>query len=70
MDERLLKNVKYYRERANLTPEELSKRIGKKEDYIKRFEDGKLSKYPTLELLSCISKELNIEIKKLFKYGE
>lgn len=70
MDERLLKNVKYYREKANLTPEELSKRLGQKSDYIKRFETNMLKKNPTISLLHDIADELGIDIRDLFSNEE
>lgn len=70
MDERLLKNVKYYREKANLTPEELSKRLGQKSDYIERFEADMLKRCPTIRVLLDIADELNINIKDLFSNEE
>ena len=45
----ILKRFKIARERANLTAEELSLKLGKKEDYIKRIENEELIlRMPTL----------------------
>ena len=65
-----LKNVKYYREKANLTPKELSKRVGQKSDYIERFEADLLKKNPSIRVLLDIADELNIDIRDLFSNEE
>ena len=70
MDKRLLKNVKYYREKANLTPEELSKRLGKKSDYIEKFEADELVRHPSIRVILDIADELGISIKELFSNEE
>ena len=45
----ILKRLKIARERANLTAKELSLKLGKKEDYIKRIENEELIlRMPTL----------------------
>ena len=61
----VLSNIKYYREKLNLTQEELSIKIGRKENLIKRIENNETKLEPTLITIDLIAKELNIPIEYL-----
>lgn len=63
----VLNNIKYYREKANVTQEELSIKIGRKNDFIKRLEDGETRLEPTLITIDLIAKKLNISTEYLVK---
>ena len=63
----VIKKVKDYREKNNLTQEELSLKLNKKKDFITRLEDNKLSKALTIDLIEQIADILNISIKQLMK---
>jgi len=63
----VLNNIKYYREKANVTQEELSIKIGRKNDFIKRLEDGETRLEPTLITIDLIAKKLNIPTEYLVK---
>ena len=45
----VIKKVKEYREKNNLTQEELLLMLNKREDFITRLEDNKLSKALTID---------------------
>ena len=61
----VIKKVKEYREKNNLTQEELSLMLNKREDFITRLEDNKLSKALTIDLIDQIAKIFNISIQQL-----
>ena len=63
----VIKKVKEYREKNNLSQEELSLKLNKKKDFITRLEDNKLSKELTIDLIEQIADILNISIKQLMK---
>lgn len=63
----VLNNIKYYREKANVTQEELSIKIGRKNDFINRLEDGETRLEPTLITIDLIAKKLNIPTEYLVK---
>lgn len=63
----VVKKVKEYREKNNLSQEELSLKLNKKKDFITRLEDNKLSKALTIDLIEQIANILNISIKQLMK---
>ena len=63
----VIKKVKEYREKNNLSQEELSLKLNKKKDFITRLEDNKLSKALTIDLIEQIADILNISIKQLMK---
>lgn len=63
----VIKKVKEYREKNNLSQEELSLKLNKKKDFITRLEDNKLSKALTIDLIEQIANILNISIKQLMK---
>lgn len=61
----VIKKVKDYREKNNLTQEELSLKLNKKKDFITRLEDNKLSRALTIDLIDQIAKILNVSIQQL-----
>lgn len=63
----VIKKVKEYREKNNLSQEELSLKLNKKKDFITRLVDNKLSKALTIDLIEQIADILNISIKQLMK---
>ena len=60
----VIKKVKDYREKNNLTQEELSLKLNKKKDFITRLEDNKLSRALTIDLIDQIAKILNVSIEQ------
>lgn len=60
-------NIKYYREKANITEEDLSLRLGKNKKFISNLEKGMYKIYPNISLLEEIAKVLNIPIEELVK---
>ena len=66
LSEIVINNVKYFREQAGLNEKELSKRIGKRDDFIKRLENHKLKREPTVVLVDNLAKALNIDLQELF----
>ena len=63
----VIKKVKEYREKNNLTQEELSLKLNKKKDFITRLEDNKLSRALTIDLIDQIAKILNVSIQQLME---
>lgn len=63
----VIKKVKDYREKNNLTQEELSLKLNKKKDFITRLEDNKLSRVLTIDLIDQIAKILNVSIQQLME---
>lgn len=61
----IVKNIKYYRQKANITQEQLAEKAGVSVSYIKQIESGKEFKNMTFATLSNIAKSLNINIKDL-----
>ncbi len=59
-------NIKYYREKQNLSQERLAEKSDLSISYIKQLESGKIFKNITLTTLLKLSKALNININKLF----
>lgn len=59
--------MKDYREKNNLTQEELSLKLNKKKDFITRLEDNKLSRALTIDLIDQIAKILNVSIEQLME---
>lgn len=63
----VLYNIKYYREKANITQEELSIKIGRKNNFIERLENGETKLEPTLITIDQIAKKLKIPTEYLVK---
>lgn len=57
-------NLKYYRNKLNLTQEQLSERSGISSDYLSEIERGKRT--PSFKRLDLIANALGIEVYKLF----
>ena len=60
------KNIKFYRNKANLSQEQLAELADLSISYIKQLESGKIFKNITLTTLLKLSKALNINVNKLF----
>lgn len=63
----VLDNIRYYREKANISQEELSLKLGRKEDFIERLEANKTKVEPTIVLIDDIANILNISIQELIR---
>ena len=57
-------NLKFYRNKLNLTQEQLSELSGISSDYLSEIERGKRT--PSFKRLDLIANSLNIEVYKLF----
>lgn len=57
-------NLKFYRNKLNLTQEQLSERSGISSDYLSEIERGKRT--PSFKRLDLIASSLKIEVYKLF----
>ena len=57
-------NLRYYRNKFNLTQEQLSELSGISSDYLSEIERGKRT--PSFKRLEMIANALNIEVYKLF----
>ena len=62
----LVKNIKYFRLKANMTQEQLAEKSDLSVSYIKQIESGKEFKNITFNTFSKIAKALNIDVKELF----
>ena len=60
----LRNNIKIYRNKKNLTQEQLGELSGISTDYISELERGK--KVPSIKRLDLIAKVLDVEIYKFF----
>lgn len=65
LKERIIVNIKYYREQANLSQEQLSLKLGRKKDFIKKLEDNKYKREPTIVLIYEIAVLLNLSMDEL-----
>lgn len=63
----LVKNIKYYRKKENLSQEKLAELADLSSSYIKQIESAKHFKNLTLYSIIKIAKALNIEITELFE---
>lgn len=59
-------NIKYYRQKQNISQERLAEKSDLSISYIKQLESGKIFKNLSLTTLLKLSKALNISINKLF----
>ena len=62
----LVKNIKYFRLKSNMTQEQLAEKSDLSVSYIKQIESGKEFKNITFNTISKIAKALNIDVKELF----
>ena len=61
----IIKKVKEYREKAGISQIELSKKLGKPDDFIQRLESNKLSKSMTIALVEEIAIILNVSVQDM-----
>lgn len=61
------KNIKKYREEANLTQQQLADKCGITMNYLAKIESSKMKKGFTIVTLGRIADALNIDIRELFK---
>lgn len=60
-------NIKYYREQANISQEDLSLRLGRKKDFIEKLEEkGMYRRFLTVVLLDDIARILEIPPARFF----
>lgn len=58
-------NIKYYREQAKMSQEELSLRLGRKKDFIENLEDkGMYRRLLTIVLLDDIARILKVPVAR------
>lgn len=63
----VISNIKYYREQAKMSQEDLSLKLGRKKDFIEKLEDkGMYKRLVTIVLLNDIAKILNIPTARFF----
>ena len=62
----LVKNIKYFRLKSNMTQEQLAEKSDLSVSYIKQIESGKEFKNITFNTFSKIAKAFNIDVKELF----
>ena len=63
----VISNIIYFRTKANMTQEELSKRLNKREYFIKELESqNKFRRELNISLISKISSILNVSVKEFF----
>ncbi len=60
-------NIKYYREQAKISQEDLSLKLGKKKDFIEKLEDkGMYRRFLTVVLLDDIARILKVPTARFF----
>lgn len=60
-------NIKYYREQAKISQEDLSLKLGRKNDFIEKLEDkGMYRRFLTVVLLDDIAKILKVPTARFF----
>ena len=58
-------NIKYYREQAKMSQEDLSLKLGRKKDFIEKLEDkGMYRRLLTIVLLDDIARILNVPVAR------
>lgn len=60
-------NIKKYRERANLTQQQLADKAGITMNYVAKIESTKMQRGFTIVILGRIADALEIDIRKLFE---
>ena len=61
----ITRKVKEYREKAGISQIELSRKLGKPDNFIERLEDNKLSKSMTIVLVEEIAIILNVRVQDM-----
>lgn len=60
-------NIKYYREQAKISQEDLSLKLGRKNDFIEKLEDkGMYRRFLTVVLLDDIARILKVPTARFF----
>lgn len=60
-------NIKYYREQAKMSQEELSLKLGRKKDFIEKLEDkGMYRRFLTADLLDDLARILKVPVARFF----
>lgn len=63
----VISNIKYYREQAKMSQEDLSLKLGRTKDFIKKLEDkGMYKRFVTIVLLDDIAKILKVPTARFF----
>lgn len=63
----VISNIKYYREQAKMSQEDLSLKLGRKKDFIEKLEDkGMYKRLVTIVLLDDIAKILKVPTARFF----
>lgn len=62
-----IKNIKYYRNKQNLTQEQLAEKSDLSVSYIKQIESGREFKNITFNTCYKLAKALDIKIEQLYK---
>lgn len=62
-----IKNIKYYRNKKNLTQEQLAEKSDLSVSYIKQIESGREFKNITFNTCYKLAKALDIKIEQLYK---
>lgn len=63
----VISNIKYYREQAKMSQEDLSLKLGRKKDFIEKLEDkGIYKRFVTIVLLDDIAKILKVPTARFF----
>lgn len=63
----VVRNIKYYREQAKISQEDLSLKLGRKNDFIEKLEDkGMYRRFLTVVLLDDIARILKVPTARFF----
>ena len=67
LKEQLGKSIRFYRNKRNLTQEQLAEAVNIHEKNISKIENGK--NFPSAETLTAIAQALGVEYYELFSFG-
>lgn len=65
----VIKNIKHFRELSGMTQEDLSLKIGRKEDFISKVENLEYMSLPRIDDIENIARALNIPIDNFLSRG-
>lgn len=63
----VINNIKYLREQNNMSPQELSKKLNKKEHFIEKLESNLYKREPSLDTIDRLSSVFNISSDIILK---
>ena len=63
----VINNIKYLREQNNMSPQELSKKLNKKEHFIEKLESNLYKREPSLDTIDRLSRVFNISSDIILK---